>query len=89
MNSDTDDFRTLMRGVLDGNPEAAERLCRDYQKSILRMVRHRLPDRLRTRFDSLDFVNDVWASFFADLPRHTRLDDPDSFAAYLIAMARN
>jgi RNA polymerase sigma factor (sigma-70 family) len=31
----------------------------------------------------------VWASFFADLPRHARLSDPDAFAAYLLAMARN
>ena len=37
------------------------------------MVRARLPKKLRTQFDSLDFVQAVWQSFFAVRP----LDSPD------------
>ncbi|HEY1376502.1 MAG TPA: sigma-70 family RNA polymerase sigma factor [Gemmataceae bacterium] len=89
MTTDTDDFRTLMRDFLAGRQDAAERLCRDYQSAILRVVRRTLLPQLRPRYDSLDFVNDVWVSFFADPPRHAHFDTPQEFTAYLARMARN
>jgi RNA polymerase sigma-70 factor (ECF subfamily) len=89
MSVDVDDFKALIRGVLDGSPEAAERLCRDYQAAIRRVVRRRLPTRLRGRYDSLDFVNDVWLSFFTNPPENARFDDPDAFTGYLAGIARN
>ena len=75
--------------MLDGDAEAAERLCRDYEEPILRVVRARLRPHLRSRYDSLDFVNDVWASFFANPPREERLSDSASLIGYLARMARN
>ncbi len=89
MTADADDFRTLMRRMLDGCPEAADRLCREYQAAILRVVRRTLPQPLRTRYDSFDFVNDVWASFYADPPRHAQFETPQELTAYLARMARN
>ena len=89
MATHTDEFRILIRGVLAGDAEASERLCRDYEKPILRVVRLTLIRRLRSRFDSLDFVNDVWASFFANPPREGQFENPESLIAYLVRMARN
>jgi RNA polymerase sigma factor (sigma-70 family) len=89
MSTGADDFEALMRGVLDGSREAAERLCREYEAAVRRAVRTRLPSRLRARYDSVDFVNDVWASFFAHPPCDARLDDPKALIGYLTQMARH
>jgi RNA polymerase sigma factor (sigma-70 family) len=89
MPTNADDFRTLLRATLAGDSEAAARLCRDYEAPILRVVRRKLMPRLRSRYDSYDFVNDVWASFFANPPRDARLSDPKSLVAYLTRMACN
>jgi RNA polymerase sigma-70 factor (ECF subfamily) len=88
MSLDTENFRTLMQRVLAGDPAAAERLCRDYQSHILRVVRRRLTPRLRSRFDSLDYVQDVWSSFFAQPPRDHDFEDPAALVAYLERMAQ-
>jgi RNA polymerase sigma factor (sigma-70 family) len=89
MSIATDDFKTLFRRMLQGSPEAADRLCRDYQSAIQRVVRRRLPPRLRSRYDSLDFVNDVWASFFANLPDSGLFDKPKDFVGYLARIAQH
>ncbi len=89
MPTDTDDFRSLLSAPLDGDPEAAGRLCRDYEEPILRVVRRKLLPHLRSRYDSLDFVNDVWVSFFANPPQDARLASPQSLIAYLAQMASN
>jgi len=89
MTVQDDDFRTLMDGVLAGTPGAAERLCQNYQSHILRVVRRRLMNRLRTRFDSLDLVQEVWASFFAAPPSNVRFDDPQALISYLERMTQH
>jgi RNA polymerase sigma factor (sigma-70 family) len=87
MTVEPDDFRTLMTKALAGCPDAAERLCKTYQAHILRVVRRRLMRRLRSRFDSLDMVHDVWVSFFAKPPQQQRFTDPQAFIGYLERMA--
>jgi RNA polymerase sigma-70 factor (ECF subfamily) len=77
-----------MHDVLAGDRDAAARLCRSYQSHILRVVRHRLARRMRARFDSLDFVHDVWASFFANPPRDLHFDHPGALIAYLGRIAQ-
>src|SRR5262249_10142289 len=56
---------------------------------ILRVVRRRLSQKMRARFDSGDFEQDVWASFFAMPPDQVNFRSPDDLAAYLRAVARN
>ena len=84
---DEQDFRDLMRQVQAGSEEAARRLCDVYGSHILRVVRRRLPDHLRSKFDSIDFVQDVWASFFADPPQELGFDNPNALVAYLVRRA--
>jgi RNA polymerase sigma factor (sigma-70 family) len=86
---DVQEFQDLMRQVQAGSEAAARRLCDVYGKHILRVVRHRLTDQLRSKFDSIDFVQDVWASFFADPPRELQFDHPNALAVYLARLARN
>lgn len=79
----------LLRLAAQGDEAAQARFVRMYGPHILRIVRHQLPQRLRTKFDSSDFVQDVWASFFAHAPGAEVWDSPERLAAYLAGMARN
>jgi len=45
--------------------------------------------RLRSKFDSLDFVQLVWSSFFRDPVDLQRFNRPEELAAFLATMARN
>ena len=58
------DFKALMKGVRSGSQEAAWRLIDLYAGHIRRVVRRTIDRRLRSQFDSVDFVQLVWASFF-------------------------
>jgi RNA polymerase sigma factor (sigma-70 family) len=48
-----------------------------------------LPNRLRSLYDSEDFGQAVWKSFFADRAGMDQFRDPASLIAYLAAVARN
>ncbi|SIO24413.1 RNA polymerase sigma-70 factor, ECF subfamily [Singulisphaera sp. GP187] len=72
-----------------GDQDAIQSLQR-FENDIRMMVRVRLPRPLRSQFDSMDFVQDVWHSFFR-IFNH----DPERFAqvrdlrGYLAGVARN
>ncbi len=88
MSADSQDFSALLARVAAGSPEAAQEFIERYGKLLLHAVRQQLPRRLRPGFDSLDFVQDVWVSFFAELPAKTPVASPD-VVPYLARMARN
>ncbi len=87
MIEDRGEFQRLMGGVHARSPDAATELVALYGDHILRVIRRRLHRRLRSKFDSTDFQQDVWASFFANPPE--TFDGPDSLAAFLAKVARN
>src|SRR5262245_43637466 len=82
-------FRRLLVEVERGSEEAARELYETYVKHVLRSVRHRMWRKLRSRFDSHDFVQQVWASFFDDRGRLPDFQTPEDLTNYLMAMARN
>jgi RNA polymerase sigma factor (sigma-70 family) len=89
MNKGFDDFRGLMNRIKEGDDSAAWELVQHHGEDIRNAVRRSLHHRLRSKFDSLDFVQLVWSSFFRmNLPGE-RFDGPESLIAYLVAMARN
>jgi RNA polymerase sigma factor (sigma-70 family) len=54
------------------------------------MVRARLPKKLRTQFDSLDFVQAVWQSFFAGPPPNAPdFEKVEHLRGYLAGVVRN
>jgi RNA polymerase sigma-70 factor (ECF subfamily) len=84
-----DDFRNLMRRVNAGCEDAAWQLVDQYGEAIRQTVRRVLNVKLRSKFDSLDFVQLVWSSFFRVRDKFDRFHRPEELAAYLAAMARN
>ncbi len=82
-------FRNLIRRVREGSEEAAWDLVNQYGESIRRAVRRALNEKLRSKFDSLDFVQIVWNSFFHARGKLDRFDHPEELAAYLTTMAKN
>lgn len=84
------EFADLMRRVQAGRDDAAAReLLERYEADILRVVRRRLAPKLRSKFDSTDFVQAVWASFFANPPPAQALDRPEALGAYLQKLAQH
>ena len=59
------DFAALMERVELGDAQAERTLIESYGSHILRAIRKRLHPRLRPQYDSQDFCQAVWASFFA------------------------
>jgi RNA polymerase sigma factor (sigma-70 family) len=82
-------FRKLIDQVQQGSHEAAQQLAEAYGPHVRRYVHRALSRDLRSQYDSLDFVQLVWASFFhqpEDLPQ---IDSPEQLIAYLVGMARH
>lgn len=82
-------FAELVGGLRSGDPAAVDALCRQYAPFIRAAVRRQLHPRMRTRFDSLDFVQDVWASFLAIPADRYAFDTPQALSAFLMRMASN
>ena len=64
LNDHPDNFVALMRRVREGSEAAAWELVDKYGGHLRRAVRRVLNPMLRSKFDSLDFVQLVWDSFF-------------------------
>ncbi len=82
-------FDALMRRVRAGDPEAVREVYERYSDPIRRAVRHRLHRRLRRQFDSLDFVQSVWASFIQIPADRCPFANEDELIAYLARIALN
>jgi RNA polymerase sigma-70 factor (ECF subfamily) len=83
------DFRDLMQRVREGSEEAAWELVGQYGDTLCRTIRRILDRRLRSKFDTLDFVQLVWGSLFRARDTLDRFDRPAQLGAYLAIMARN
>jgi RNA polymerase sigma-70 factor (ECF subfamily) len=82
-------FAELWGRVLAGDGDAAREFHALYGTYILYAVRRKLHKRLRSKFDSLDFVQDVWASFFTDQIGRLNFRSPEDLITFLSSMARN
>jgi RNA polymerase sigma factor (sigma-70 family) len=84
-----DEFASLMEQVRQGSHEAAETLWREYGPCVIHVVRRSLNQSLRPHLDSQDFAQDVWASFFRELPDAEKVASPGALVRFLTRMARN
>jgi RNA polymerase sigma factor (sigma-70 family) len=82
------EFQQLIQRMRDGSEEAAKELYVRFGSHIRRIVRRNLNKKLRSKYDSSDFVQAVWATFFADQPSRN-LDSPAALKAFLGQVARN
>jgi RNA polymerase sigma factor (sigma-70 family) len=89
MDVTNDNLASLIDKAKAGDQDAIRSLQR-FENDIRMMVRVRLPRPLRTQFDSMDFVQDVWHSLFRIFK-----DEPERFAqvrdlrGFLAGVARN
>jgi RNA polymerase sigma factor (sigma-70 family) len=84
-----DQFASLMQRIREGSQEAAQELFETYGPHIFRVVRRQLNRKLRSKYDSADFAQAVWASFFAVHPARKSFNSPEALISYLAEIARN
>lgn len=82
-------FAQLMDEARRGSQEAAEQVWREYGPYVVYVVRRWLRPQMRSRLDSQDFSQDVWASFFRELPPSETVTSPDDLIRWLAKMAKN
>ena len=84
------DVRDLLARIQRGDEEAARELLCRYESKVRMVVRRQLPRLLRSRFDSLDFLQSVWGSFFHRIRTGPNdLDEEPNLIAFLAWAARN
>jgi RNA polymerase sigma factor (sigma-70 family) len=82
-------FARLMEQVRAGCPGAAQQVFDRYGKKIAMVVRRRLPRQMRNLYDTQDFTQDVWASFFDTPVHHYTFASPEELVAFLSRLAGN
>jgi len=78
-----------MEEIASGSESAVKTLLDQYGDHLCRAVRRRLGRRLRPKFDTVDFVQAVWASFFHDRDHVARFEDSQQLVAFLTRVANN
>jgi RNA polymerase sigma factor (sigma-70 family) len=87
---ESEDIRQFLARIQAGDEDAARELLSRYEAEVRLVVRRQLPKLLRSRFDSLDFLQSVWGSFFQRI-RTGPADFEDSrhLVAFLARAAKN
>ena len=84
------DFADLIRRVRAGDESATTALLGRFEADVRIMVRVRLPKILRNQFDSMDFVQAVWASVLIGKGDEAcPFADAGQFRNFLAGVARN
>ncbi len=88
---DDEDLAGLIAQVKAGNADAMRDLILRFESDLRMSVRERLPQKLRSRFDSLDFVQKVWQSVLTKEGQDLGclLPNAQHFRGYLAGVARN
>ena len=84
-----DNFRALIEAVQAGSEDAVWELIETYEPHIRRVVRRRMNRQLQAKFDTMDFVQMVWKSFFFRPVHLCSFNGSSHFLAYLTKMAMN
>jgi RNA polymerase sigma factor (sigma-70 family) len=89
MDAEHTGFDHLERQARAGNEDAVRRLCEEYSEKLRCIIRRRLDPKLRRQFESDDFLQSVWGSFFTQPNEPGPFQSPRELERYLCAMARN
>src|SRR5271167_2852245 len=83
-------IQELLARIQNGDDGAARELLNRYESKVRMVVRRQLPRLLRSRFDSLDFLQSVWGSFFHKIRTGPNdLDEERNLITFLAWAARN
>lgn len=84
------DIPEFLARIQAGDEEAARELLTRYEAEVRLVVRRQLPRLLRSRFDSLDFLQSVWGSFFRRVRTGpAEFEDSRHLVAFLARAAKN
>lgn len=84
------DVAGFLARIQAGDDEAARELLARYEPEVRLVVRRQLPRLLRSRFDSLDFLQSVWGSFFQRVRTGpAEFEDARHLVAFLARAAKN
>lgn len=82
-------FRGLLEEVRSGSHDAAWELVDTYGPHVHRFVRRHMHQGLRSKFDSLDFVQIMWASLFREPEKLGSFQRPEDLISFLVTIAKN
>jgi RNA polymerase sigma-70 factor (ECF subfamily) len=85
--NDAQEFQRVVEGLQAKDTSIGEAVYLQFGPFVRAAVRRQLHPQLRTRFDSLDFAQDVWLSFFALPSERYNFETPEALMAFLITMA--
>lgn len=89
MPTEDDGFALLLRRIREGSEEAMLELVEEYGVLLFRVVRRQMNRQVRPKFDSGDFVQAVWASFFENRGQLDDFASPNELVAFLGRIASN
>lgn len=89
MGHSSEHFQDLMQQVKEGSDDAVQELLEMCNGPVYRIVRHNLSRKLRSQFDSTDFVQAMWASFFENMGAISEFERPENLIAFLARVASN
>jgi RNA polymerase sigma factor (sigma-70 family) len=85
-----DPLDSVLESLCNGDPAAAERVFLAFEPYLRMVVRKRLPSRLRTKFDSMDVVQSVWADVLRGFREAGwRFADTAHLRAFLVKLTRH
>lgn len=82
-------FEGLIEEARGGSELAARIIVERYQPHVLSVIRRKMHREMRQKFDSQDFAQAVWVSFFRDRDELLKASSPAQLIGYLAVMARN
>lgn len=86
----TDPLSTLLTKLTSGNDEAAAEVFVKYEPYLRMVVRKNLTPSLRTKFDSMDIVQSIWADLIHGFREAGwRFADAQHLRAFLVQLTRN
>ena len=86
----TSPIDALIVRLSSGDAVAAEQVFLAYEPYLRKIVRHRLPIRLRAKFDSTDIVQSIWVDLLRDVREGgLHFTDANHLRAFLIRLTRN
>ena len=89
-DGDESDIPQFLARIAAGDEDAARELLTRYEAEVRLVVRRQLPRLLRSRFDSLDFLQSVWGSFFRRVKGGpAEFEDSRHLVAFLARAAKN
>ena len=77
----------MLSEVREGSEAAVWDIIEKYEPHIQRVVRRRMSRQLRSKFDTADFVQMVWKSFFEQPHQIHSFAAPQQLMAFLVRMA--